>query len=531
MAGPLPAPPQSNWQLRLRSGAVVLDLNPSVFVASSVLIALFVILGLIYRTPFAADADAVQAWIADRTGWLLVLTVNAVLGYLLFLLVSPFGAIRIGGPTARPEFSRPTWIAMLFSAGMGIGLLYYGVAEPIYHLASRPLGAAAGSVTAYRDASKLTFLHWGLHAWGVYTLAGLALGYAAYNRGEPLSVRSVFLPLFGRHTRGWPGHVVDVLATVATLFGVATSLGLGVLQINAGLGRLFGAPVTLTVQVALITVITAMATTSVVLGLDKGIKWLSVLNMWLAFTLLALVFTIGPSLFILNGFVQDVGAYLGSLVELSFWTETYTRGEWQNHWTVFYWAWWISWSPFVGIFIARISVGRTIRDFIGGALLTASLLTFAWLAVFGNAALFIELAGPGGLTSAVQTNLNSSLFVFLDLLPRATDVAVPASWISMVSTLTILTIVSFFVTSSDSGSLVIDIITAGGNTNPPIAQRVYWAIAEGLVAAVLLAGGGLAALQTAAISAGLPFAIVILLMIVCLHRALRADSTLNASSA
>ena len=515
--------PESNWQLRLRSGAVVLDLNPRVFVASSVLIALFVVLGLVYRTPFAADVDALQAWIADRTGWLLVLTVNAVLVYLLFLSVSRLGAIRIGGPNARPEFSRPAWIAMLFSAGMGIGLLYYGVAEPIYHLANRPLGAAAGSVAAYRDASKLTFLHWGLHAWGVYTLAGLALAYAAYNRGEPLSVRSVFVPLFGRRARGWPGHIVDILATVATLFGVATSLGLGVLQISAGLGRIFGTPVTLTAQVVLITIITAIATVSVVLGLDKGIKRLSVINMWLAFALLALVFAIGPSLFILNGFVQNVGAYLGSLVELSFWTETYTNGDWQNRWTVFYWAWWISWSPFVGLFIARVSVGRTIRDFIGGALLTASLLTFAWLAVFGNAALFIELAGPGGLMSAVQTNIDSSLFVFFDLLPSANGIPVPDSLILAISTLTIVTIVSFFVTSSDSGSLVIDIITAGGHANPPIAQRVYWATAEGVVAAVLLAGGGLAALQTAAISAGLPFAIVILLMIVCLHRTLRED--------
>jgi len=528
IAAPGRAPPlESNWRLTLRSGKVVLDLNPSVFVASSVLIAAFVILGLTYRVQFAADVDVVQTWIADRTGWLLVLTVNAVLGYLLYLLVSPLAAIRIGGPRARPEFGYATWIAMLFSAGMGIGLLYYGVAEPIYHLANRPLGAAAGSVAAYRDASKLTFLHWGLHAWGVYTLAGLALAYAAYNRGEPLSVRSVFVPLFGRHTRGWPGHIVDVLAAVATLFGVATSLGLGVLQINAGLGRLFGTPTTLTIQITLIAIITTMATTSVVLGLDKGIKWLSVTNMWLACVLLAIVFVIGPSLFILNGFVQDVGAYVGSLVELSFWTETYTRGDWQNHWTVFYWAWWISWSPFVGLFIARISVGRTVREFIVGALLTASLLTFVWLAVFGHSALYIELAGSGGLASAVQRNLDSSLFVFLDLLPGATGAHVPGAWITAASILTMVTIVSFFVTSSDSGSLVIDIITAGGHTNPPVAQRIYWATAEGVVAAVLLAGGGLAALQTAAISAGLPFAVVILLMIVCLHRALQADPSLR----
>ncbi|HZL94629.1 MAG TPA: BCCT family transporter, partial [Vicinamibacterales bacterium] len=300
--------------------------------------------------------------------------------------------------------------------------------------------------------------------------------------------------------------------------------GLGALQVNAGLAHVFGVSISPAVQVAVIAVITAIATISVVLGLERGIKRLSLLNMLLAALLLALVFAIGPSLFILNGLVQNVGAYLDGLLALSFWTETYSRGDWQNSWTVFYWGWWIAWSPFVGLFLARISIGRTIREFIGGALFAATLMTFVWLAVFGNAALFIELEGPGGLIAAVQTGLDRALFVFFELLPRASGIQVPSWGISVLGVLAIITIVSFFVTSSDSGSLVIDMITAGGHSNQPTAQRVYWATVEGVVAAVLLTGGGLTALQTAAISAGLPFAVVILVMMVSLHKALVMDS-------
>ncbi len=514
-----------NWIVTTRAGRVVLDLNPVVFGTSSLLIAAFVFVALAYQTSFAASVSEIQAWIADRAGWLLVLTVNVILGYLLFLLVTPLARIRLGGPAAKPEFSRGAWIAMLFSAGMGIGLVFYGVAEPLYHLAAPPLGAEPGSVQAYRDAARVTFLHWGLHAWGIYTLVGLALGYFAFNRGLPLSVRSVFFGLWGEGIRGWRGHAVDIAASVATLFGVATSLGLGALQVNAGLAYVFGARISAPTQLAIIGAITALATASVVLGLERGIKRLSVFNIWLAFFLLTLVFYTGPSLFILDGFVQDVGAYLDGLVGLAFWTETYTRGTWQNSWTVFYWGWWIAWSPFVGLFIARISVGRTIREFIAGTLIVATLVTLTWLAVFGNAALFIELEGPGGLVAAVQANLDRTLFVFFEILATTSTALLPSWWALALALLAIVTIVTFFVTSSDSGSLVIDIITSGGHPNPPTAQRIYWALAEGVVAATLLVGGGLAALQTAAISVGLPFAVVVLAMIVSLHRALRSDTS------
>jgi choline/glycine/proline betaine transport protein len=328
--------------------------------------------------------------------------------------------------------------------------------------------------------------------------------------------------VLGRRIEGWPGHAIDVLASVATLFGVATSLGLGAQQVNAGLNHLFGLSVSPGMQIALIAGITAIATVSVVLGLDRGIKRLSVTNMWIAGLLLAFVIIVGPTLFILNGLVEDVGVYLDELVRLSFWTETYTQGDWQNGWTIFYWGWWIAWAPFVGMFIARISKGRTIREFIGGALLAATGLTVVWLSAFGGSALYVELSGVGGLLDVAVDDLERSLFVFLEALPVASGIDLPAAVTLAVGALAILAIALFFVTSSDSGSLVIDMITAGGRTSPPTAQRVYWASLEGVVAAVLLVGGGLTALQTAAISAGLPFAVLLLLMIVSLHRSLAA---------
>jgi choline/glycine/proline betaine transport protein len=515
----------SNWQWRDGNGRLRLDLNPAVFLTSSALIVAFVVVALLYRRGFAANVDAIQAGIAERAGWLYVLVVNVILGYLIYLMLSPFGRVRIGGADRRPEFGYATWLAMLFSAGMGIGLMFYGVAEPIYHPPAGPPGAAAGSVQAFRDAAKLTMLHWGLHAWGIYALTGLALAYFAFNRGAPLSVRGIFTGLLGtERMHGVLGHAIDVVATVATLFGVATSLGLGALQVNGGLNYLLDVPIDTGVQIAIIAGITAIATVSVVLGLHGGIKRLSVLNIVLAVLLLAFVLAIGPTLFILNGFVQDAGAYLDDILEIGFWTETYTRGSWQNTWTVFYWGWWIAWAPFVGLFIARISIGRTIRELIGGALFAATLMTFVWLAVFGNSALFMELMEPGGMIAAVRADVTSSLFVFLGNLPAATGANVPAFVMTSIVALTIGLVITFFVTSSDSGSLVIDIITAGGRADPPVAQRVYWALAEGVVAAVLLVGGGLAALQTAAISVGLPFALVILAMIVSLQKALSCSA-------
>ncbi len=519
-------------EYRDRHDRVWLSYNPPVFFSSVVLITLLVVVCLISLTAVAESINAIQAWIANQTGWFFVLCVNLILAYLIYLVFSPAGNIRLGGKQANPQFSRFGWFAMLFSAGMGIGLMFYSVAEPVFHLITPPHGANPYSVRAYEDAISTTFLHWGLHAWGIYALTGLAIAYFAYNRKQAFSIRSIFQPVLGDRIYGFYGHAIDVIATVATLFGVATSLGLGVSQINAGLDHLFGIPVSSLTQILLITGITAVATLSVVLGLDRGIQNLSRFNIFVAILLLLFVFIIGPSLFILNGFVENLGLYLDRFFYLAFWNETYTGGDWQNGWTVFYWGWWIAWSPFVGMFVARISYGRTIREFIFAVLVVATLMTFIWLSVFGNAALFVEINQAGELVGAVQKNVASSLFVFFEKLPVVVGYEnFPDILLKTAGAFATVVIISFFVTSSDSGSLVIDMITAGGHANPPVVQRVFWSITEGLVAAILLIAGGLTALQTAAISVGLPFALLIIFIIVNLQKALNSDESDNQFTA
>ncbi|MCG8378730.1 MAG: BCCT family transporter, partial [Proteobacteria bacterium] len=365
---------------------------------------------------------------------------------------------------------------------------------------------------------------WGLHAWGIYALTGLAIAYFSFNHNQPLSIRGIFRPLLGDRVDGIYGHIIDVIASVATLLGVATSLGLGVSQINAGLNHLFEIKQSSDNQILLITGITFIATASVVLGINRGILNLSKFNMLVAAGLLLYVIVIGPTLFILNGFVENIGLYLNDFFYLAFWNETYSQGKWQNSWTVFYWGWWIAWAPFVGMFIARISRGRTVREFIAGVLFVATLLTFIWLSVFGDSALYIQLNHHGDLAAAVQSDLANALFVFLEMLPAAGGLPGLSTHITIfIGLLATIVIVSFFVTSSDSGSLVIDIITAGGQRNPPVSQRIFWAITEGVVAAILLLGGGLGALQTAAICAGLPLSILILCMILNLNHAMKKE--------
>ncbi|MCG5535274.1 BCCT family transporter [Ectothiorhodospira mobilis] len=509
-----------NWTYE-RNGNKVLDLNPVVFVVSAVIILGFVAASFIWLDVMAEAFNATQAWIANTTGWFFVLAINLILFYVIYLGLSRYGRLRLGGEDARPDFSLLGWFSMLFSAGMGIGLLFYAVAEPMYHLLTPPHGAEPGSLMAYKDAMRTTFLHWGLHPWGVYALVGIALAFFAFNLKQPLSVRSIFYPVLGDRIYGPLGHFIDIIATVATLFGVATSLGLGVSQVNGGLNHLFGIPENPLIQVVLIALITAMATASVVAGLNHGIRRLSEINMIGAALLLTMVLLVGPTLFILNGFVENVGLYLNDFFYLAFWNETYSAGDWQNAWTVFYWGWWIAWSPFVGMFIARVSRGRTIRQFVAGVLLVPTLATFVWLSIFGDAAMYFELFKDGGIAQAVQENLTTSLFVFLETLPATTFTGGIVTLLATVSgILATLIIVTFFVTSSDSGSLVIDMITAGGKADPPVAQRVFWAVTEGVVAAALLVAGGLSALQTAAIATGLPFAILLVFLVWSLHRGL-----------
>ncbi|MFT5088336.1 MAG: choline/glycine/proline betaine transport protein [Candidatus Latescibacterota bacterium] len=494
------------------SSALKLKIHPTVFWTSTALIFFFVAFSLFNLAQMKEVLDAVQHSITTSTGWLFIAAVNIYLAIVVYLLFSRYGSIRLGGADARPEFTTWGWFSMLFSAGMGIGLVFWSVAEPIFHYSAPPWGEA-NTVESAELAMGITFFHWGLHAWALYALMALGLAYFSFNRGLPLTIRSVFYPILGERIHGWMGNTIDILAAVATLFGLATSLGLGAQQVNAGLDYLFAIGQGSTQQILLIAGITLMATVSVVLGLDKGIRRLSQFNMAAAIALLVFVFIAGPSLHLLDALVQNIGAYLANLPKLSLWTEAYGRGTWQHSWTIFYWAWWIAWSPFVGIFIARISRGRTIREFLLCVLLVPSLMTFLWLTIFGNSALFSELYGNGGITAAVNDNVATALFVLLDSFP----------WSAFTSALSVIVITAFFVTSSDSASLVVDIITAGGHPNPPTIQRIFWAIVEGVVAAVLLLSGGLSALQTGVIITGLPFALIILLIGFSLLRGLKDD--------
>jgi choline/glycine/proline betaine transport protein len=495
------------------------DVHGPVFWPSAILIVVFIAITLIVGEPMQEIFKTVQTGISNVGGWFFILCVNIFLVFCFYLAFSKYGRIRLGGQDARPEFSTSAWFAMLFSAGMGIGILFWSVAEPVSHFMTPP-ESVLGDIdpndipnrTRAAEAMGLTYLHWGMHAWSIYALVGLALAFFAYSRKLPLSLRSVFYPLLGDRIYGWIGDVIDIVAVISTLFGLATSLGFGVSQVAAGLTHVFGIPDSIWLEVGLIMGITGVATISVVLGVDKGVKVLSELNMRLAVVFLVFLIIVGPTLFIFDSFIQNIGYYTQNLAEMSFWAETYQQTDWQNGWTVFYWAWWISWSPFVGMFIARVSRGRTVREFILGVLIVPSLLTFFWLSAFGGSALFLEINGIADMAGAADEPA-TALFKLLDQFPLS----------SITSIIGIILVTIFFVTSSDSGSLVIDSITAGGKLDAPVGQRIFWAQTEGAVAAVLLLGGGLGALQTAAITTGLPFAFILLVMCYSLRQGLQRE--------
>lgn len=493
--------------------------NKPVFITSSVLIVGFIIFGSLFSETAAALFSFLQAFIAEKFRWLFIILFNMALVFCIYLIASRYGDIRLGKQTERPQYSLFSWIAMLFSAGIGIGLVYWGTAEPLYHFMAPPLGEAE-TLESAKQAMNLSFLHWGLHAWAIYTIVALSLAYFHFRRGLPLSIRSTLYPILGQRIYGKWGHTVDVLAVFGTMFGVVTSLGLGVMQINAGLEGLFGIPSTLTIQFIIIAFVTSLACGSLMLGLDKGIKRLSDINMGLTGILLAFMVILGPTLFIFDSFIENVGNYLANIVTLSTWSEAYSNTDWQKAWTIFYWAWWVSWSPFVGVFIARISRGRTIREFVFGVLLIPMTILFFWFTTFGGVAIQMELlAGMNpevvspGLVAAVQADYGSAIFKLVEYYPLTKPITL----------LIVVMIVLWFVTSSDSASFVIDMLTAGGDTNPPKIQRLFWALMQGLIAAILLAAGGLDALQAAAIVAGLPFALVIFVMMYALLRGMSRD--------
>ncbi len=491
---------------------IVAHMNPTVFFGSALLVVVFALGGGLFTDTAAALFRTTQEGISRYLGWYYVLVVSAFLIVPVTLLFFPMRRIRIGGRDARPEFSRFGWFTMLFAAGMGIGIVFYGVAEPLLHFAN-PLRAEPRSPAALIEAMRLSYFHWGLHAWGIYIVLALAIAHAHFNRGLPLAPRSAMEPLLGARIHGPIGDAVDILCTVGTLLGVATSLGLGAMQINASLAIFFGWPKAVGLQVLIIAAITAAATTSVVLGVKRGIQRLSQSNMVLAFALLLFVFVAGPTLYSIELFVSSLGFYLQKLPQASLYLEPGSDSTWQTTWTLFYWGWWISWSPFVGVFVARISQGRTVFEFVLGVLLVPTLVTFFWFATFGGAALYAQIEQGAALIEAVDRNVSTSLQVLLAELPLA----------SLTTALATAVIAIFFVTSSDSGSFVDDMVTSGGDPNPPRPQRVFWAVSEGVVAATLLLMGGLTAIRNAAISLGLPMSLVLVAATIALWRGLAAD--------
>lgn len=495
-----------------QSSKLRLSVDPAVFFTSAALIILFVGAGAIFTDSFAAAASAIQTFIVSRFGWVYILVVGAFPAVALYLMFSRYGSIRLGKDEDRPKYGTFAWLSMLYGAGLGIGLVFYGVAEPIMHYATPPRGDALTPAAA-EQSMLFTMFHWGVHPWALYIVMGLALAYGSFRHNRPLTVSSTLYPLIGERANGPIGKAVNILAVFGTLFGLATSLGLGVKQIAAGLNFVSGVGDSLGLQIGLIALITAMATVSVVAGLDKGIKILSLANAVFALALLVFVIVAGPTLAIFDALPQNLGDYIQQLIGTTFFSEAYKGGNWQAGWTLFYWGWWVSWSPFAGMFIARISRGRTIREFVAGTMLVPTAITLIWFTGFGNTALTFQETGVVDMVSAVQENVSTSLFVLLQNLPF--------TMISSVLALIVITL--FFVTSSDSASFVIDIITSGGDENPPVAQRVFWAVSEGVVAAVLLLVGGLGALQTASLLTGLPFTIVLIFIASALVKSLREN--------
>ncbi|NQY22311.1 MAG: BCCT family transporter [Campylobacteraceae bacterium] len=497
-----------------------LDIHNPVFIISAVLIIIFVLATLFSPTQAKEILDSAKWWSINNFDWLFMFSGNFFVLFCIALIFLPLGKIRIGGVDAKPDFSTFSWFSMLFSAGMGIGLMYWSVAEPVAYYTSwwhTPLNVAANTPAAKDLAMGATMYHWGLHPWAIYAVVGLALAFFAYNKKLPLTMRSVFYPILKEKIWGWPGHIIDILSVLATIFGLATSLGLGAQQISSGLNFLFGIQKSSELEIIIIVAITLIAVVSVMRGLEGGVKVLSKINIILAALLLLFVIIVGPTLLILTGIATTLGNYATNIFELSNFIGREDT-EWFHGWTVFYWAWWIAWSPFVGMFIARISKGRTVREFIIAVLLIPTIVTTIWMSTFGLTALEQVINNVGALSNGL-TDKSLALFQMLESLPFA----------SITSALAIFLIVVFFVTSSDSGSLVIDSITAGGKTDTPARQRVFWALFEGLVAISLLYVGGkdaLSALQAASITTALPFTFILLVMCYSLYKGLKEEEKL-----
>lgn len=507
-------------------GPFGLDIHNRVFAVSGLLVVAFVVLTLAFQNQVEPMFSGMRSWLTSNLDWFFLSAGNIFVLVCLVVALSPLGRVRLGGTEAVPDYSYLGWFSMLFAAGMGIGLMFFGVSEPLSHFGSAmggtviengvrtdwaPLAGAAGdAAAATRLGMAATIFHWALHPWAIYAVLALGLALFSFNKGLPLTIRSVFYPLLGERVWGWSGHLIDILAVLATLFGLATSLGYGAAQASSGLNFLFDVPLGETTQVLLVIGITAIALTSVVAGLDAGVKRLSEINMAIALLLMLFVILVGPTLDIAKGFFSNLVAYIQYLPALA---SPFGRDDvnFSQGWTAFYWAWWISWSPFVGMFIARVSRGRTVREFIVSVLIVPSLACVLWMTVFGENAI-IQLVRDG-YEAASKAELPLQLFTMLDVLPLA----------QITSFIAIVLVVVFFVTSSDSGSLVIDVISAGGKVDAPLPQRVFWAVFEGLVAIALILGGGLVALQAMAVSTGLPFTVVLLVASMAIIKGLASE--------
>lgn len=510
-------------------------LNPTVTIASKVLVIGFVIFCAVLAEQAGAIFQDVSTVVLNNAKWFYLGIVSGVLAFLLYLMVSRFGHVRLGKDDETPEFGFLSWISMLFSGGMGIGLVFWSVAEPMFHYAGNPFTPGL-SEDAAAMAMRLTFFHWGLHPWAIFTIVALALAYFSYRKGLPLTLRSILYPFIGERIYGPIGHTVDILTVAITAFGVSQSLGLGVIQMNSGLNSVFGLEVSMGVQLGMIALIMVLAIASAMSGVGRGIRRLSEWNMLLSLVIVVVVLAIGPTRYILNIMLQSTGDYINNLVAMSLWSDANGDSGWQNWWTAFYWPWWMTWAPFVGMFIARISRGRTIRELVGGALIVPTLVTIIWMSVFGGSALHEELQASqahqqaiasgelpadsefvgGAVLQATQADTTSALFTLFETLD-------PGLLGSVLSVLASLLLATYFITSADSGTLVLCILDSAGDPEPPQAIRVLWGVVIACIAGALLYAGGLETIQTASIIAGLPIAIFLLIMTIGLYRTLRRE--------
>ncbi|UPK41298.1 glycine betaine uptake BCCT transporter [Paenibacillus pabuli] len=485
-----------------------------VFTITIMIVALFAIWGAVAPDQLADVANVAYNFSIHNFGWFYLLATLFFLIFAFYLAFSRFGSIRLGNEDDEPEYSTVSWLSMLFSAGMGIGLVFWGVAEPLSHYLSAPEGAEAGTTQAARLSMRYSFFHWGLHPWAIYTVIGLALAYFQFRKGYKGLISSTFIPLIGeRLAAGWLGKLIDILAVISTVFGVATSLGLGALQIGGGLNHLFGIPNSTMTQVVIITVVTVLFLISATSGLDKGIKILSNTNLVIAVLLMLFVLVTGPTTFIFDTFTTTLGSYMQNIINMSLRLTPFSRETWIGAWTLFYWAWWIAWAPFVGTFIARVSKGRTIKEFVIYVMVIPSLFGFIWFSIFGGTGLHLELFNASHLAEAVKEDATTALFLMLEQLPLGTIVAFIATLLIMI----------FFITSADSATFVLGMLTSDGKLDPSTRVKLTWGILQSAIAVVLLISGGLNGLQTASIVAALPFAVVLIGMCVSLLKALQSE--------